>query len=114
MEGRILRLEDQFGRIETLLLGINGHVGALDKRMGALEGRMGAIENRMGAIEGRMGGLEDRITGLDDRVRKLEIGSGELRGRVYNLPSTWAVVTTVIGGQITLAALLLGALKMAH
>jgi hypothetical protein len=103
------------------LLGINGHLGAMDKRMGALEDRMGglehrmgAIENRMGAIEGRMGGLEDRITVLDDRVRKLEIDGGELRGRVYNLPSTWAVVTTVIGGQITLAALLLGALKMAH
>ncbi len=87
------RLEQQFDRIETLLHGIVASVADLGDRMGALELRMET---------------------LDDRVRKLEIDGGELRGRVYDLPSTWAVVTTVIGGQITLAALLLGALKFAQ
>jgi len=50
---------------------------------------------------------------LDDRMRKVETEVAETKGRVMHLPSTRAMVTTMIGGQIALAAALTGILRTA-
>jgi hypothetical protein len=36
----------------------------------------------------------------------------ELRGVVRNLASTWTMMTAVIGGQVALAAMLIGAARL--
>lgn len=78
MDARVTRLEDQYGRIETLLRAI-----------------------------------DDRVGRLDDRVRHIEIEVAELKGRIVNLPTTWAMITTMIGGQIALAGILVAAFRFA-
>ncbi len=45
-------------------------------------------------------------------MRKFEVDAAEMKGRLSGLPSTWALVTTVIGGQTTLVDLLFAALKL--
>ena len=40
----------------------------------------------------------------------LRVDIAELRGRVVNLPTTWAMLTAIIGGQVTLAGLVFPAL----
>jgi hypothetical protein len=92
MDARVTRLEDQYGRIETLLR---------------------AIDDRMGRIDDRVGRIEDRVEQLGDRVRHIEIDVAELKGRIVNLPTTWAMITTMIGGQIALAGILLAAFRFA-
>ncbi len=106
MDARVTRLEDQYGRIETLLRAIDG-------RMGQLDGRMGQLDDRVGRIEDRVGRIDDRVEQLGDRVRHIEIDVAELKGRIVNLPTTWAMITTMIGGQIALAGILLAAFRFA-
>lgn len=92
MDARVTRLEEQYGRIETLLR---------------------AIDDRAGRIEDRVGRIEDHVERLDDRIRRIEIDVAELKGRIVNLPTTWAMITTMIGGQIALAGILLAAFRFA-
>ena len=99
MDARVTRLEDQYGRIETLLR--------------AIDDRMGRIDDRVGRIDDRVGRIEDRVEQLGDRVRHIEIDVAELKGRIVNLPTTWAMITTMIGGQIALAGILLAAFRFA-
>ena len=99
MDARVTRLEEQYGRIETLLR--------------AIDDRVGRIEDRVGRIEDHVGRIEDRVGRLDDRLRHIEIDVAELKGRIVNLPTTWAMITTMIGGQIALAGILLAAFRFA-
>ena len=69
------------------------------------------MEARVTRLEDQFTRIEALLRSIDDRVRNLEIGAGEMKGRVANLPSTWALIGTVIGGQIALAGLLLGAVR---
>jgi hypothetical protein len=78
MEARVIRLEDQFGRIETLLTRLDG-----------------------------------RLEKLDDRVRNVEIELSGLKGKISQLPSTWAMMTAIIGSQIAFAGVIATTFKLA-
>nr|WP_294524693.1 hypothetical protein [uncultured Rhodopila sp.] len=57
--------------------------------------------------------IEALLTRMDDRLRKVEIDVAEMRGRIAQLPSTWAMITTMLGGQVAFAAAILAILKIA-
>ena len=66
---------------------------------------------RVTRLEDQFSRIEALLRSIDDRVRKLEIDAGELKGRISSLPGTWAMIATVLGGQVALAGLLFTALK---
>ena len=70
------------------------------------------VEARVARLEDQFGRIEALLRGTDDRVHRLEVDSSEMKGRLSGLPSTWALVTTIIGGQITLVGLLFAALRL--
>ena len=69
------------------------------------------MEARMARLEDQFARIETLLRRIDDRVQKLEVEGGELKGRLAALPTTWAMIVTVIGGQMALASLLFGALR---
>lgn len=69
------------------------------------------MEVRVARLEDQFGRIETLLRVIDDRLRKFEVDAGEMKGRLSGLPSTWAMVTTVIGAQVALAGLFLAALK---
>ncbi len=70
------------------------------------------METRLARLEDQFTRIEGLLRSIDDRVRKMEIDAGELKGRLASLPGTWAMIATVIGGQVALAGLLFAALKL--
>ena len=71
------------------------------------------MDARVSRLEDQYTRIETLLRSIDDRVRRLEIDAGELKGRMASLPGTWAMITTVVGGQVALAGLLFAALKLA-
>ncbi len=67
---------------------------------------------RVGKIEEQLVRLDATLDKIDERLRALEKSVAELTGIVRHLPTTWVMVTAMIGGQITLAGLLFGAIKL--
>ena len=61
----------------------------------------------MQRLEATLARIEALLKGVNDRLRKVEIELAEVKERVTNLPSTWAMITTMPGGQIALAAAIL-------
>lgn len=94
METRLRRLEDSIPRIEAL--------------MTRMDDRLRVMETDIGEMKGRTAPL---LT-LGDKVDKLAIDVAEVKGRVTHLPSTWAMITTMLGGQIALAGLLATILRL--
>ncbi len=70
------------------------------------------MDARMTRLEEQYSRIEALLRGVDDRLRKVETDIAELKGRVANLPSTWAMVTTMLGGQITLAGFLIAIIRI--
>lgn len=70
------------------------------------------LDARMTRLEEQYSRIETLLRGVDDRLRKVETDIAELKGRVANLPSTWAMVTTMLGGQITLAGFLIAIIRI--
>nr|WP_294510914.1 hypothetical protein [uncultured Rhodopila sp.] len=56
--------------------------------------------------------IEALLKRIDDRLRKVEIDVAEMRGRIAQLPSTWAMITTMLGGQVAFAAAILAILRI--
>jgi hypothetical protein len=85
-----------------------------------METRLTAVESDVREIKGALQRIELLLGKVDDRLRKVEaealprlaIDLAELKGRIQNLPSTWAMITTVIGGQVALAGMLLGGIRL--
>ena len=50
------------------------------------------MDARMTRLEEQFSRIETLLRGVDDRLRKVETDIAELKGRVANLPSTWAMV----------------------
>ena len=94
METRLRRLEDSIPRIEAL--------------MTRMDDRLRVMETDIGEMKGQTAPL---LT-LGDKVDKLAIDVAEVKGRVTHLPSTWAMITTMLGGQIALAGLLATILRL--
>ena len=70
------------------------------------------MEIRMVRLEDQFSRIEILLKGIDDRVRAVELELRESKGRMSNLPTTWAMIATVVGGQVGLVALLFTALKL--
>ena len=61
---------------------------------------------RLQRLEEFLPRIEALMKSVDDHVRRVEIEVAEMKGRVASLPSTWAMVTTILGGQVAFAAVL--------
>lgn len=78
--------------------------------------RVQRLEDTLPRIEVLMKSLDDRLRRVEtevERVRDVQIDLAELKGRIVNLPSTWAMVTTILGGQIAFAAVFLALFRLA-
>jgi hypothetical protein len=71
------------------------------------------MEMRLQGLEDILARIERRMASLDERMRKIEITVAEMNGRMTNLPSTWAMITTMLGGQIAFAGTLAAILHLA-
>jgi chromosome condensin MukBEF ATPase and DNA-binding subunit MukB len=67
---------------------------------------------RLQRLEEALPRIEALLRAVDDRLRKVEIDLAEIRGRIANLPSTWAMITTMLGGQVAFAAAILVILRI--
>ena len=50
--------------------------------------------------------IEALLNSLDDRMRHVEIDIAEMKGRMSQLPSMWAMLTSIMGGQIAFGAVM--------
>jgi hypothetical protein len=81
-----------------------------------MEMRLQRLEETLPRIEALLRSLDDRLRRVEievERVRNVQIDLAELKGRITNLPSTWAMVTTILGGQVAFAAVFLALLRFA-
>lgn len=53
----------------------------------------------------------DELKDLQRSTNELAIKTAAVEGQIRNIPSTWQMITTVIGSQVVLAGLLFTALK---
>jgi hypothetical protein len=95
MEMRLQRLEDAIPRIESLIRSIDD--------------RIGRVEDRLGLVEDRLGRMEKEV----EQVRVIQVELAEVKGRVGALPTTWAMLTAIMAGQITFAGVFAAVLRLA-
>ena len=57
--------------------------------------------------------IEALLNSLDDRMRHVEIDIAEMKGRMSQLPSMWAMLTAIMGGQIAFGAVMATILRAA-
>jgi septal ring factor EnvC (AmiA/AmiB activator) len=67
---------------------------------------------RLQRLEDTLPRIETLLASVDDRLRKAEIDLAEIKGRIAHLPSTWAMITTMLGGQVAFAAAILAILRI--
>ena len=63
-------------------------------------------------LEQRVERLEDESREFRDDLRQIRTDLAFIRGRLETLPSTWVMLTGVIGGQIALAGVLIAASRL--
>jgi len=71
-----------------------------------MEFRVQRLEESMLRIEALLKGLDDRMGKLDERMRNVEVDIAEMKGRMTHLPSMWAMLTAIMGGQIAFGAVM--------
>ncbi len=119
MEIRVSRLEEAFLRIEPLLQSLDARIGRIETRMDQSEARLDRIETRMDRIEtrldkfdARMDKFDGRLDTMDGHIRRIELDVAEVKGRITNMPSTWAMMTAIMGSQVAFAAALATMLRL--
>lgn len=63
-------------------------------------------------LEQRVDRLEDESREFRDDLRQIRTDLAFVRGRIENLPSTWVMLSGIIGGQIALAGVLIAASRL--
>jgi hypothetical protein len=63
-------------------------------------------------LEQRVERLENESREFRDDLRQIRTDLAFIRGRLENLPSTWVMLTGIIGGQIALAGVLIAASRL--
>ena len=63
-------------------------------------------------LEQRVERLEDESREFRDDLRQIRTDLAFIRGRLENLPSSWVMLTGIIGGQIALAGVLIAASRL--
>ncbi len=71
-----------------------------------------SLEARVAVLEEVVRRIDAKLDRIEARLDKLEVSVAELRGMVQTLPTTWQMLTAVIGGQVALAAMLFGAARL--
>lgn len=69
------------------------------------------MELRVARLEDQFTRIETLLKGIDERTRAVELELREAKGRMSNLPTTWAMVTTVVAGQATFGGILWAIVK---
>jgi hypothetical protein len=62
-------------------------------------------------MEARIARLEDDFRALKTDLSAIRTDMSYLRGRIESLPTTWRMVTVVIGGNVPVAAVIFAAIK---
>jgi hypothetical protein len=92
---------DLGGRISDLRADVGGQISDLRADMG---GQISDLRADMG------GQISELRADMGGQISDLRAGQGgqilELRGRMNHLPTTWQMMTGIVAGQCTLAALL--------
>jgi hypothetical protein len=70
------------------------------------------MATRLQRLEDALPRIEALLRGVDDRLRKVEVDLAEMKGRIANLPSAWAMATTTLCSQVAFAAAILAILKI--
>lgn len=70
------------------------------------------MATRVQRLEDTLPRIQALLQGLDERLRRGEVDLAEMKGRIANLPSTWAMITTMLGGQVAFAAAILAIPKI--
>jgi hypothetical protein len=78
----------------------------------SMEMRVQRLEDTLLRIEGLLASLDARVGKIEDRLRSVEIELSGMNGRMTNLPSTWAMITTMLGGQIAFAGTIVAILHL--
>jgi hypothetical protein len=88
------------------------HDPGMETRLTAVETDVRDIKSALQRIESLLGKVDDRLRNLEsESLPAMAIDLAELKGRIQNLPSTWSMIATVIGGQIALAGMLFGGIR---
>lgn len=87
--------------------GMEARVAVLEQIAKDTREGLSDIRSEVRAMRQDIARVDNRITGLDTRLSRVE-------GRLDHLPSAWLMITTMLGGQATLAGLLFVALKYIH
>jgi len=69
-------------------------------------------ERDPGNMEARVARLESEMKELRDDMKQLRVDTAYIRGKLEHLPSTWVMLTGIIGGQVALAGLLFAASRL--
>lgn len=96
----------------------------LEARVEALEKRMERIESKLDRLEASAQSLnvaivqltancatKSEMADLQRDIGKIREDGAYMRGRLENLPSTWQMITFMLGSQIAFAGILFTALK---
>ena len=95
LESRVFRLEDDVGTVRESLARIEAVLPHL-----ATAAQIAEMRAELAGTKGDLGGqISDLRADLGGQI-------SELRGRMNHLPTAWQMMTAIVAGQCTLAALL--------
>lgn len=95
LESRVFRLEDDVGTVRESLARIEAVLPHL-----ATAAQIAEMRAELAGTRGDLGGqISDLRADLGGQI-------SELRGRMNHLPTAWQMMTGIVAGQCTLAALL--------
>jgi hypothetical protein len=95
MEMRLQRLEDAIPRSEALLKSVDD--------------RLRGVETEIHGVRIEVNRLGSEVNGM----RSIQVELAEVKGRVGALPTTWAMLTAIMAGQITFAGVFAAVLRLA-
>jgi hypothetical protein len=102
-ESRVVKLEEAMGDIRVQLAAIAEKLAVLPK----LEAKLDIMSSQVGGVRVELASqLGDMRLDMANQLRPVRSDLDNLRGEVARMPSTWAMVVAIIGGQVALAGLI--------
>jgi hypothetical protein len=71
------------------------------------------MEMRLQRLEDAIPRIEAFLKSIDERLRRVETELAETKGRVTSLPTTWALLTAIMAGQIAFGGMFAAVLRFA-
>jgi len=82
--------------------GTNVHDLASEREARKKSLEMGGGGNDSGGMEARVARLETRLDGIHDVLTSIRERLSRLEGKIDNLPTTWVMLTAIVGSQVAL------------